>query len=398
MHAPSKLTQRFVDSLKFAGKEFAVRDTQIPGFLVGVNRRSKSFKVQADLWEGHRGSRRLVKTCRVTIGRVGELSVEEARAKALGVLAQIKAGIDPNAPPAPAPAPAWTVGEAFARYAEDLGIRQKADRTIADLQRLLGSYLSDWTSLPLTSISREMCRERHARVSRDNGKVAANQALRALRTVHNFARRAQDVPLGENPVVAVTFHPERSANRSIALPDLGSWHGKVQALPNPLRRLMHEIGLFSGLRPGNLVALERGWVNLERRAIVIPAASMKARREFALPLSAHLLGLVKRALELSEMLHPGHRWLFPTRARDGSVIATQVWKEDTLPSETGHMLRHTYSNVARHAGVDDVDRELLLAHKIPGVQGVYLDAPTLFSRLLEQQERISKHLLGLIAQ
>jgi len=311
MHTPSKLTQRFVDSLKFNGKEFAVRDTQIPGFLVGVNRRSKSFKVQADLWEGHRGTRRLIKTCRVTIGRVGELSVDEARAKALGVLAQIKAGVDPNAPPAPAPAPlvVWTVERLFEEYAADLQTRQKADRTVADLGRLLG-YLSDWRVLPIAAVTRQMARDRHTHITKENGPVVANQALRAFRTCFNFAKRVQDAPLGENPVDAVTFNKERSANRSISLPDLGSWHGKVQSLPNPLRRLMHEIGLFSGLRPGNLVTLERSWVNLERRAIVIPAQSMKGRREFALPLSEHLLGLVRRALELSEMLYPGHKWIF----------------------------------------------------------------------------------------
>lgn len=117
---------------------------------------------------------------------------------------------------------------------------------------------------------------------------------------------------------------------------------------------------------------------------------MKGRVEFHLPLSAHVEGLLRRALALCQETAPHTPWLFPTRSRDGkSWIATQVWKEKTLPSETGHLLRHTYSNAARLAGVDDVDRELLLAHRIPGVQGTYLHVPTLFARLREQQERLT---------
>ena len=51
-------------------------------------------------------------------------------------------------------------------------------------------------------------------------------------------------------------------------------------------------------------------------------------------------------------------------------------------------------NAARLAGVDDVDRELLLAHRIPGVQGTYLHVPALFTRLLASQEKISAWMLA----
>jgi hypothetical protein len=394
-HPPTRLTKRFIERLSFDGKPYVVRDTGVRGLLLAVNAHSRSWKVQRDMRTGVPG--RPVKTVRHTLGSVDELTIDEARSRAQEVIAAIKRGVDPNHPTAPAPAPAavWTVQRMFDEYAADLGLRQKADRTIADLRRLLG-YLDDWRTLPVTGVTRGMARERHAHISKANGPVVANQALRAFRTCFNFAARAQDERLGDNPVDAVTFHPERSANRSIAIPDLPGWYAKALKLPNPLRSAMHELGLFSGLRPGNLVALERAWINLERRAIVIPADRMKARREFALPLSEHLIGIVRRALAISDTLYPGSVWLFPTRDRDGHVVETQVWKEKTLPGETGHMLRHTYSNVARLAGVDDVDRELLLAHKIPGVQGVYLDTPTLFTRLLEQQERVSRHLLGLV--
>jgi integrase len=221
--------------------------------------------------------------------------------------------------------------------------------------------------------------------------VAEGGAARAVPS-----RRAAGI---RHPQVAAGTAPERSANRSIAPVDLAGWYAKLQTLSSPARRVMHELGLFTGLRPGNLVALQRAWIDFDRHVLVLPAEVMKGRVEFHLPLSSHIEGLLRRGVALAREQAPQEPWLFPTRdARGERWISTQVWKEKRLPSETGHTLRHTYSNVARLAGVDDVDRELLLAHRIPGVQGVYLHTPTLFTRLLEQQAKVSAYLLTHIAQ
>lgn len=67
-------------------------------------------------------------------------------------------------------------------------------------------------------------------------------------------------------------------------------------------------------------------------------------------LSALMVGIIERALAVGDVLYPNSAWLFPTRAtrddpkhgiRKGDVIATQVWCEKSLPSETGHLLRHS---------------------------------------------------------
>jgi integrase len=158
---------------------------------------------------------------------------------------------------------------------------------------------------------------------------------------------------------------------------------------------MHELGLFSGLRPGTLVSLQRAWPRLDDRALAIP--KMKRGHPFDLPLSAHMVDVVRRALELSQMLHPGAPWLFPTRAAaDRTVICTQVWREKALPSETGHILRHTYRTIAQRIGVDTIEARLLLDHTVPGIDGVYIHERALFDRLLHAQERMSAAILNLL--
>ena len=165
---------------------------------------------------------------------------------------------------------------------------------------------------------------------------------------------------------------------------------------------MHEFGLFSGLRPGTLVGLKRDWIKLDRQAISIPR--MKSGRTFDLPLSGHMIGIISRALAISDVLFPNATWLFPTRAtkdnakrqtKKGCVIATQVWREKSLPSETGHLLRHTYRTVAQRICLDKIEARLLLDHTVPGIDGVYIHEKALFDRLLEAQEKMSRELLRL---
>lgn len=196
----------------------------------------------------------------------------------------------------------------------------------------------------------------------------------------------------------MTFHAERRKEAVILPVDLVDWYGLLQKTPNPLRRIMHELGLFSGLRPGVLVALEKAWIALERRAIIIPREHQKSRGDFALPLSGHMIRLVERALVLSNEVASGSLWIFPTRTADGSeVIAIRVVRERSMPSETGHILRHTHATLAKAAGVDDMLASLLSDHKVAGIRGVYVHERALFEQLLAAQDQATSHILNLFA-
>lgn len=397
-YTPTRLTEAFIRGLAFEGRAYVVRDTKVTGLMVAVNKGSKSYKIQRDLWTGQRGRRRLEKTVRHTLGTTDDLTLEDARERAEAVIAQIRKGIDPNAPP-PSPdegSHAWTVERMYQEYADDLRTRDRSDRTIDDILARLDRYLPKWKPLAITEIRRSMAREEHKRITTGHGPRAANQALKDFRAAYNFALKVVDDPdaLPPNPVAAVTFNKERAANRVLLPDEMPEWWEKVQAMPNPLRRDMHTLGLLSGLRPGTLVGLRREWVRLGDRAISIPR--MKSGRTFDLPLSDYMVEVVQRIMATGDVLYPRTEWLFPTRSNDGrKVIATQVWKEKSLPSLTGHILRHTYRTVAQRAGIDKIDARLLLDHAVPGIDGVYIHEKALFDRLLATQETMTSQLLSL---
>ncbi|MCI0452294.1 MAG: integrase arm-type DNA-binding domain-containing protein [Candidatus Latescibacteria bacterium] len=392
----TKLTEAFIRDLTYKDSDYLVRDTTIKGFMIAVNKRSKSYKVQRDLWVGERGRRRKTKTVRHTLGTTQELSLDEARTRAMQVIAQIKHGVDPNVPAAASGAETWTVEQLFEEYADDLRARECADRTVSDLFAQVRRYLDDWKQIPITEITRTMARERHRYISTHHGKTVANSALRVFKAAYNLALRVVDDPdsLPSNPVQAVTFNKVRSSNRVLFPDELPDWWIRVQALPNPLRQKMHTLGLFSGLRPGTLVSIRREWLHLDDRAISIPR--MKSGEPFDLPLSDYMVGLVREALELGDLLYPGAPWLFPSRNMQGNVAATAVWKEKSLPCETGHILRHTYRTVAQRVGIDKIDARLLLDHKVPGIDGVYIHEKALFDRLVASRERMSAAMLSLV--
>lgn len=395
-YPPTRLTASFIEKLTWDGELIIVRDTKVTGLMIAVQKYCKSFKVQKDLWKGQRGRRRLVKTVRFTLGTTEELTLEDAREQATEMLLRIRRGEDPNAAPKGESADGWTVEQMYREYAEDLRTRECAKRTIEDFLARLEKYLPKWKPIQITEIKRSMARDEHRHITKKHGPYTANQCARDFRASYNFALKVVDDPdaLAANPISAVTFNKERASNRVMMPEELPEWWEKVQQIGNPLRRDMHVLGILSGLRPGTLVSLKRDWVDLEKRAICIP--KMKSGRSFALPLSDYMAELVERIISTGQTLYPETEWLFPTRSRhQRCVIHTQVWKERGLPSQTGHILRHTYRTIAQRAGIDKIDARLLLDHAVPGIDGVYIHESALFDRLLIAQEEMTKAIFSL---
>jgi integrase len=395
-HAPRRLTEGYIKGLTYKTRAFAVRDTAVRGLLVDVNKLSKSYKVQKELWVGERGRRRLAKTVRKTLGTTEDMSLDEARTRALAIVAEVKRGKDPNRTWENTDSGSWTVERMFQEYVSDLNRRECAERTARDVIVRMERYLGDWKTLPICEVKKSIAREKHAKLSTKHGKRIANMAMKDFRWAYNLALRVVDDPdaLGDNPTNAITWNKERASNRVLMPEELPDWWCKVEAL-SPLRRAMHKLGILSGLRPGTLVSLRRDWIDLDKHVIHIPR--MKSGRSFDLPLSPQMEELVREALHVGDALYSEAPWLFPTRRRKGDqeVSHVQVWHEKHLPSQTGHILRHTYRTIAKRVGIDQIDARLLLDHTVPGIDGVYIHSRALFDRLLATQETMSFEIVAL---
>lgn len=417
MLKPTRLTKRVIDALPPVGprNRYFVRDTGVRGLMLVITPTgSKKWKVQRDLYR----DKKLVKSVRKTIGQWPDMDVDAARSRAQEVITQIKRGIDPNAPP---PAPEqhgdsvlnWTLERLYKEYEAHMRKQDRRDVSIEDMQWRLNTYLADWKTKNIATITKADCKARHELITTNvraaaekskgkrrtfNGKRTANMVMNQLKWALNYAAKEceDNETLPANPVAAVTLHKERGSGRSLHLYDMPEWWIKVHGLPNPLRRQMHILGLLSGLRPGTLVAIRRQWIDLDQQTIAIPDEQMKSDKPFALPLSNYMCDLVRSAIAIGDIMFPRSEWLFPTRSKDGKhIIATQVWKEKTLPSQTGHIRRHTYRTIAEKTTIQPSYRKLLLDHVLPGMDAIYVDKTQLFRDLLAAQEIMTARILGL---
>src|SRR5689334_3246693 len=87
-----KITKSLVDSLEVneAGTRLLVFDTEIPGFGVRVTPGSRTFFVQYRVGVGRGAPKR-----RMSVGRYGAITVEQARRLAVQRLGEVANGRDP---------------------------------------------------------------------------------------------------------------------------------------------------------------------------------------------------------------------------------------------------------------------------------------------------------------
>lgn len=252
------LNDRAVAMLQTAASgQYFARDTDLPGFMVLVGKRRKTFVVQG---ERRKAGKRL--SVRMKVAEVGELTTRAARAKAKVILGKIANGVDPRpsrlkleADAAAADLPSIgnpTLRIAWARYRD--GHMKKKDRsegTINNYRDHVERLLADWLDEPLSKFGYDpaLVTTRHEKLTKQNGAYIANGCMRTLRAVYNHARKAARSLPADNPVSAIDWNAEHRRNSALGLSDLNGWFSQLAALKNPVRREFHLFMLLSGHRP-----------------------------------------------------------------------------------------------------------------------------------------------------
>ena len=390
---PRKLTDREVKSLPLADaphtpSQYKIRDTEVRGFLVQIGRHSKSFRIETEVQE--LGRRRVVKK---TIGRAGEISVRDARAKAKELIGSLQTGSLKGSKPGEI-----TLEQAWLRYEQSHLVRQgRSEKTIQEYRRYIDDHLSDWKSLSLRELTENMhlvaCR--HDALTQNRGTNAANHAMRTLRAVYRYARKRLDRTLpAEHPATAVDFNPERRRNTGMGIEDLAAWKSSLDGLPNPVRREFHLFTLLSGSRPGALMSAKWEHLNVAARTLHIPNPKGGEERAFDIPLSCHMLRSLWRTRRAGRIMHAveAQTWIFPAATQSGHISEYRE-RRDRLPKWGGD-LRQTYRTVGQMVGVPSTDMHLLMNHKLSGVNDGYITAGVLGGHLACQQARISEMIIG----
>jgi integrase len=367
-----KLTKRFVESIaepETRSVDVVIWDSELPGFGVRVKVSGvRSYMLQ---YRNESGRSR-----RVTIGRHGVLTAEEARQHARGLLADAKRGSDPAADRGAARR-ACTVSQLCDRYMREHAELHKKPSSAAEDRRLIDRRLrSTLGTMKADGVTRDDVMRVH--LSLRATPYEGNRVLALLSKIFNLAEAWRIRPLHSNPCWHVKRFAERKRERFLSGEELGRL-GKalLEAERDKTVRpgVLDAIRLlaFTGCRLGEVLGSR--WEDVDLVAGVFRLRDAKAGAR-TVPLGAPALAL------LTELPRPGP---FVVRgvASDGPLKSSTLedaWKKirkhAKIPDARLHDLRHTVGTYGGQAGLNAFMVRDLLGHKTLAMTGRYVERDT----------------------
>ncbi len=361
-----KLTKSFVDSVPLVptGQTF-YRDTDLKGFALRVGSTGKVYITESKVKR---------KVVRVTIGKHGVYTPEQARLQARELLLMMSKGINPHDVEKEEKARGVTLEQALDAYIT--ARKSLKPTTIYDYKRTINCYIPDWKKRPLLEITKDMVSKRHTLIGQ-RSKAQANLAMRYLRAIYNFASYQYEDSKGEslfpiNPVKRLSqtraWYLVERRQTVIKAHALASWYAAVMNIKNDSHGKNREtirdyllFVLFTGLRKEEAACLK--WCDIDLISKTLTITDTKNRRDHTLPLSDFLMDMLQRRKPeaVNEYVFPG--------ANGVGRIVEQRKQMDRITLESGvsftiHDLRRTFITIAESLDISAYSLKRLLNHKM----------------------------------
>lgn len=390
-----RLTKTVIDKLIPPTEKGQIfhRDTDLRGFALRItNAGIKSFVVEKRI-----NSRKVLRT---TIGRYGDLTVEQARKEAQKILGKIATGIDVASEKKDSETRSITLREVFDDY---LNTKHLKEGTIKDYQRVFKETFADWESKPLQAISEDLIAERHKERGQKS-KARANNAMRVLRALFYFAgvkykdsNKKSLFP--ENPVKQLNhtsaWYRVKRRKTYIKFHQIGVWVKAVLELENEIAKDYFLYVLFTGVRPGEAAQLKKSQVDLAGRTFTL--VDTKNHESHTLPISNYLYEILERRMTASS-----NDYMFPGSGKKGHIgdVRCQLTKvtKKTEINFTVQDLRRTFITIAESLDLSGYTLKRLLNHKIGDSDVTAGYIVTDVERLRKPMQMISDYILERVAE
>ncbi len=357
------------DKAKYHGKPVDIRDTRLIGFILRVERTTRSYWAQTG-----RGRR-------TRLGREGEFTPDEARERCAQVLGNVAAGRYPL--DGLDTADALTLGQ-FIETDFKPWLTAERPRSAARTLQRIETCFGAWYPKPLASITVESI-ERW-RTDRLNSGTKPTTVLRDVMTLSGVLSRAGKLDkLSANPVRRIErpridrtpkvryLDPaeerrlrealrERDAEMRAARDSANRW--RKERKQDPLPPLPHYgdhltpavlLSMNTGMRRGELLALRWANVDMKGRQLTIEGATAKAGQTRHIPLNAEALDVLRHWKEQA----PAGERLFPIDTGFKTAWG-KLLERAHISAFRWHDLRHHFASRLVQAGVPlNTVRELL---------------------------------------
>ena len=355
----AKLTKRFIDKLeppsKNPGKDLVLWDDDITGFGIRVKPSGvKSYIIQ------YRDGRQ---SCRMTLGRHGVLTPEEARKQARIELGNVAKGGNP-ARDRKEDREASNMREFADDYMERHATPNKRpgpareDRSMLDrivLPKLGPRKVKDVTRRDIESLL----------LSLKDTPYQANRVRALLSKMFSLAvgwRWRAD-----NPVMGIPKFQEHKRDRWLRNEELARLRDALDKSPNQRAANVVRLLLLTGARRSEVMTATWDQFDFERGVWTKPAHTTKQKRIEHVPLSSQAMALLGVMREKADKENP---YVFPGNAPDKPLSdIKKFWSDIRTKAKLGdvrlHDLRHTYASHLVSAGESLAIVGRLLGHTQP---------------------------------
>ena len=337
-----RITKRLVDAAEARPAEYFVWDSEIPGFGLRVLPSGrKGYVVQ------YRAGRR---SRRISLGPSTVLTCEQARNRAISIVAAARNGADPAAE-RDAGRKAITVKELAERFdKEHIAIRVKAS-TAKEYRRNLDRFiLPALGQLTVTGITRADVAKFHHDLR--HIPYQANRCLEVVSKMFSLAEMWGLRPDGTNPRKHIRKYPEEKRERFLSAAELrriGEVLREMEAerIELPSAILAARLLILTGCRLNEIMTLKWEYVDLAERVLRLPDSKSGAK----------VVHLGQPAVELLRDAHriEGNPWVITgtlpgKRLSDLQPFWQRVRARAGVKDVRIHDLRHTFASTAVASG------------------------------------------------
>ena len=372
----TKLTKKLIDAAEPRATRYVIWDAEILGFGLSVSPSgNKSFILK---YRSLDGAQR-----KPTVGRFGNLTLQQAREIARDMLGEVRAGRDPslarkqarNAP---------TVGELCDRFdAEHASL--KKPNTRAQYETVIRKYIKPKLG---DKKVRAVVTADVARLIVNIGRekpVAANRVRATLSKMFSLAERWGLRERNTNPVTDVEKFPEKKRHRDLSSEELkrlgAALIEAINDVETPCAIAAIRLLLFTGARRNEVLCLRWSEVDLEKGLLRLGDSKTGSKAVYlnsaALEVVAGIERVVGNPFVFQSRHHPRtHLTEWELRkvwehVRDQADLGEQ--EDGTVRAMRLHDLRHSFASTAAGEGLSLHQIGHLLGHKQTSTTARYAD-------------------------